>query len=79
MDDRTAVQTEKAELSAAVFLGQQHQCYQNAGVLCADCTITDGGDKEESGNKKNVCQHDYSDTAAPDELCGIAGVYQRQL
>jgi hypothetical protein len=77
--NRAFVQTDKTEFSAAVFLGQHHQRHQDAGVLCADNTITDGGDKKKSGNKEIICQHDYSDTAAPDELCRVAGVYKRQL
>ena len=79
MDDRVVIQTNKTEFSAALLLGQQYQCHKNTGVLCADSTIADGSDKKESGNKEVVCQHDYSNTAAPDELCRIIGVYKRHV
>jgi len=60
-------------------LGQQYQCHKNAGVLRTDSTTADGGDKKESRNKEIFCQYDYRDTAEPDELCGAAGIYKRQL
>jgi hypothetical protein len=76
MDDRAFIQTDKTEFSFALFLGQQHQCHKNPSVLCIDCTIADGGDKKKSGNKEIICQHDYSHTAAPDELCRIIRVHK---
>lgn len=58
MDDRVALQTDKTEFSVTLFLGQQRQYYQHAGLLCTDYTINNSGDKKEDGNKEIVCQYD---------------------
>lgn len=34
---------------------------------------------EKSSHKEIFCQYDYCDTAASDELCGIAGVHKRYI
>jgi hypothetical protein len=43
--------------------------------MCIDRSITDGCDKKKGGNEKGVCQYDYCDKTAFNELCGFAGIY----
>ena len=52
---------------------------KNAGILRTNYPIIDGGDKEESSYKEIFCKYDYGYKAAPDELCGITGVYKGYL
>ena len=79
MDDRTLVQTDKAELPTKVLLGREPQCYQDADILRTDGPAADGGDPEKVGDEEVVCQHDHRDQTAPDELCEPYGVHQGHL
>ena len=76
LDDRTLIQTDKAELPAEVLLGRAPQCYQDADLLRTDGPAADAGDQEKVGNEEVVRQHDHRDQTAPDELSELYGVHQ---
>ncbi len=69
MDDRIIIQANQTKLSFKLFLGQQRECYQDAGVLCADSTVTNGCHQKKGSYQKIICQYDNSYTIAFDELC----------
>lgn len=48
-------------------------------MLCVDCSIVDGSNKKESHNKKVICQYDYRDATALDELFEAFEIYKRRL
>jgi hypothetical protein len=79
LDDRTLVQTDKAELPAEVLLGGKPQCYQDADLLRTDGPAADGGDQEKVGDEEVVRQHDHRDQTTPDELCEPYGVHKGHL
>ena len=60
-------------------MGREFKCHQDAGLLCFNGSITDGGDTEKSGYKEVFCQYDYGDKASFNELCGVAGIYKRHI
>ena len=55
MDDRAIIQTNKVKLSAALFLGREWECDQDADLLCINCPTVDGSNQEKGRDEEIIC------------------------
>jgi hypothetical protein len=79
VDDRTALQTDQAELPVELFLGRKRERHPHPNLLCPHCTSAHGGDRQKSRNQKIVHQHPHRGATAHHELCGTFCVFKRHL